>query len=76
MQVVKVVSYNPEWKKWFIELKAEIWPLVAGIALKIVHIGSTTIVGMSAKPIFDIDIVIESRYDLPEIITQLSKKGY
>ena len=76
MSVVEVVPYNPEWKKWFEELRAEIWPLISDAAQDMIHVGSTSIEGMSAKPIIDIDIVIESPEDLPKISERLAKLGY
>jgi len=76
MSLVEVVPYNPEWKTWFDELKAEVWPHVADVALDMIHVGSTSIPGMSAKPIIDIDIIIKSPKDLPEITARLAKIGY
>jgi len=76
MSVVEVVPYNPEWKTWFNELRAQIWLHISDVALDMVHVGSTSITGMSAKPIIDIDIVIQSPEALPEIIDRLEKLGY
>ena len=76
MSVVEVVPYNPEWKKWFEELRDQIWPSVADVALDMIHVGSTSIEGMSAKPIIDIDIVTQSQENLAEIIIRLEKLGY
>ena len=44
--------------------------------MDIIHIGSTSIEGMSAKPIIDIDIVIECHTDFEDIATRLEKIGY
>ena len=76
MSRVEVVPYNPEWKIWFDELRAQIWSHVSDVALDMIHVGSTSIPGMSAKPIIDIDIVIQSSEDLSEIISRLVKLGY
>ena len=73
---VIVEPYNPEWAKWFEELREPIWELLGGIVVDIVHFGSTSIVGMSAKPIIDIDIVVDSWNNFPEIINRLGKLGY
>jgi GrpB-like predicted nucleotidyltransferase (UPF0157 family) len=42
----------------------------------IIHIGSTSIEGMSAKPIIDMDIVIDDWTPFPEIVQSLSRIGY
>ena len=76
MSVVEVVPYNPEWKTWFEELRDELWPHVSDVALDMIHVGSTSIEGMSAKPIIDIDIVIQTSEYLPMIIARLEKLGY
>ena len=76
MSAVEVVPYNPEWKTWFDELKAEIWSFISDVALGIIHVGSTSIEGMSAKPIIDIDIIIESHDDFSEIAERLAKLDY
>lgn len=76
MSAVEVRPYNPEWKNWFDALKTEIWPHISDVALDMIHVGSTSIEGMSAKPIIDIDIIIMSLDDFPEITKRLSKLGY
>ena len=73
---VEVVDYNPEWKTWFIDLKKKIWPQVSDYAIDMLHVGSTSIVGMSSKPIIDIDIVIDSLEYLPKIKESLAEIGY
>lgn len=73
---IEVVQYNPEWGTWFRELRNQIWPLVSDLVFDIVHVGSTSIEGMSAKPIIDIDIVIESMDGFHEIKKRLSRLGY
>jgi GrpB-like predicted nucleotidyltransferase (UPF0157 family) len=76
MFMVDVLPYNPAWKYWFNELKAAIWPIISDIALDMIHVGSTSIEGMSAKPIIDIDVVIDSPYEVPEISKRLENIGY
>jgi len=73
---VEVVPYNPVWEEWFAELKKIIWPHISDVTIDFVHIGSTSIPGMSAKPIIDIDIVIDSLDDFEEIKSRLIKIGY
>jgi GrpB-like predicted nucleotidyltransferase (UPF0157 family) len=73
---VEVVPYNPDWKSWFIEIRNQIWPQVSDLVFDIVHVGSTSIEGMSAKPIIDIDIVVENMDDFEEIKTRLARLGY
>jgi GrpB-like predicted nucleotidyltransferase (UPF0157 family) len=60
MTVTLVEKYNPKWPAWFEEIKAYLGERVAKASLRIEHIGSTSIPGMTAKSIIDIIIVIEA----------------
>ena len=73
---VIVVPYNPEWKQWFKELRAPIWGKISDYTIAIVHVGSTSIEGMSAKPVIDIDIVVDNWDNFTEIIKNLGELGY
>lgn len=73
---VEVVSYNPEWRNWFLTIRSEIWSQISDLALDIVHVGSTSIEGLSAKPIIDMDIVVEDMSNFEEVKTRLSGLGY
>ena len=76
MVVIEVVQYNPEWKTWFEKLREPIWAKISDLALDIVHVGSTSIEGMSAKPIIDIDIVMDDWQKFPELVERLMSFGY
>lgn len=58
MPVTLVERYNPEWPQWFDLLKSRFETRLEEHALAIEHVGSTSVPGMTAKPIIDIDIVI------------------
>jgi GrpB-like predicted nucleotidyltransferase (UPF0157 family) len=73
---IKVVPYNPEWKTEFEKIKGMINSYIGDLILTIEHVGSTSIEGLSAKPIIDIDVVIESYDVLPIIIDRLGNAGY
>jgi len=73
---VQVQPYDPKWKEWFTAIKSQIWPHVSDLALDIVHVGSTSIEGMGAKPIIDIDIVVPDMGDLEAITSRLGRIGY
>jgi GrpB-like predicted nucleotidyltransferase (UPF0157 family) len=73
---VQVVDYDPDWPRIFSQLKDQIWPSLRYVALAIEHVGSTSVPGLAAKPVIDIDIVIASRTDLPLLIQRLGALGY
>ena len=73
---VVVEPYNISWKQDFQNIKAEIEDALGDLALSIEHVGSTSVEGLSAKPIIDIDVVIEDRLILDDVILALKKIGY
>jgi GrpB-like predicted nucleotidyltransferase (UPF0157 family) len=73
---VVVVAYDPEWPRRFEQLRARIWPAVAGVADRIEHVGSTSVPGLAAKPVIDMTIVVPLRADVPPVIDRLATLGY
>jgi GrpB-like predicted nucleotidyltransferase (UPF0157 family) len=73
---VVVVDYDEEWPRRFEELRAWIWPVVSDVALRIEHVGSTAVLGLAAKPIIDMTIVVARRSDVPPTIERLATLGY
>jgi GrpB-like predicted nucleotidyltransferase (UPF0157 family) len=73
---VSVEDYNSDWPNQFEKIKSEIWPLICNTALAIEHVGSTSVPGLAAKPIIDIDIVINAKNDLEKVIAKLQTLGY
>ena len=72
---VVVEKWNPQWKYEYEKIVASLGKDIIYNSIKIEHVGSTSVEGMSAKPIIDLDIVIEN--DKFEIIKRLLKdKGY
>lgn len=53
-----ITSYDNEWPTLFDELGAKLRAALGDIALRIDHIGSTSISGMAAKPIIDVQISV------------------
>jgi GrpB-like predicted nucleotidyltransferase (UPF0157 family) len=73
---VVVVEYDLEWPRRFDDLRARIWPAVAGVADRIEHVGSTSVPGLKAKPIIDMTIVVRRRADVVPAIDCLATLGY
>ena len=72
---VIVRPYNKAWKQSFIDIRAEIQDALGELALEIEHVGSTSVEGLSAKPIIDIDVVIKEEM-LDDVVTALKRIGY
>jgi dephospho-CoA kinase len=58
--VVTVVPYRSDWPEEFANLKLRLKTACGNLALHVDHIGSTSIPGMPAKDVIDIQIVVTS----------------
>lgn len=56
--VIEIVPYDPIWPARFAQLGGELSAALGTTALRIDHIGSTSIPGLAAKPIIDIQISV------------------
>jgi GrpB-like predicted nucleotidyltransferase (UPF0157 family) len=54
----EIVAYDPAWPARFAELGRELRNGLGEVALRIDHIGSTSVPGLAAKPIIDIQISV------------------
>jgi GrpB-like predicted nucleotidyltransferase (UPF0157 family) len=73
---VVVVDYDVAWPRRFEELRARLWPVLAEVAVRIEHVGSTSVPGLAAKPIIDLTVVVAARRDVPAAIARLAGLGY
>ena len=73
---VVVLPYDPKWKNDFEEIKQEIVNAIGDLIVGIEHVGSTSVEGLSAKPIIDIDVVISDYSVFDSIVSRLSDIGY
>jgi GrpB-like predicted nucleotidyltransferase (UPF0157 family) len=73
---IVIVDYDPTWPASFERIAAFVWPAVAGVAMRIEHVGSTSVPGLAAKPIIDVDIVVATVADVDAIIASLTTLGY
>ena len=73
---IVVLPYKEQWKQDFQKIKEEIQCALGQMAISIEHVGSTSVQGLSAKPIIDIDVVIEDSSVLPSVLASLAEIGY
>jgi GrpB-like predicted nucleotidyltransferase (UPF0157 family) len=72
---VAVVDYDSAWPDRFAALGSRIRPLLEGICLRVEHVGSTAVSGLAAKPIIDLDVVVQQA-SVAEAIRRLGTIGY
>jgi GrpB-like predicted nucleotidyltransferase (UPF0157 family) len=71
-----IAKYNPEWSSQFIEIGTRLRNALQQTALRIDHVGSTSIPGLDAKPILDIQISIGNLGDTAKYVTPIEEAGF
>ena len=70
-----IVEYKKDWPQQFLKIKTELQKVLT-IPCQVQHIGSTSIPGMKAKPIIDIDVGLENWSDFEAVKKALAEIGY
>ena len=73
---VTVSDYDSAWPARFAELRSRMVPVLGNIAVAIEHVGSTSVPGLAAKPIIDMDVVVASAGEVRLAIERLAALGY
>jgi GrpB-like predicted nucleotidyltransferase (UPF0157 family) len=73
---ITLVEYDPCWPSMFAAEAAGIREVLGPAALRIDHIGSTSVPGLLAKPIIDICMVVADSADEPSYVPALEAAGY
>ena len=73
---VVVLPYDAQWGQDFLKIKDELIDALGQLAVSIEHVGSTSVQGLSAKPIIDVDVVIKDYSVLDSVIISLENIGY
>lgn len=71
-----IEEYTSAWPKAFDQLQAIYRSRLGSYVVGIEHVGSTSVEGLPAKPVLDIDLIIEDSHMLPPVITVLEGLGY
>ena len=73
---VIVEEYNPKWAEDFRKLREIYQNEITDVDVDIQHVGSTSVIGLCAKPIIDIDIIISKMSDFNKVKVHLENLGY
>jgi GrpB-like predicted nucleotidyltransferase (UPF0157 family)/2-polyprenyl-3-methyl-5-hydroxy-6-metoxy-1,4-benzoquinol methylase len=71
-----VQEYQPRWAAEFAALGDVLVNHLGTLALSIDHVGSTSVPGMLAKPILDVDIEIPADATIDQLSAKLAELGY
>src|SRR5215211_575296 len=73
---IVVVDYDPRWPEKFQQHAAILSGALGNKALAIEHVGSTSVPGLAAKPIIDIDVLVADPSDEAIYLPALVQAGY
>ncbi|MEZ4774020.1 MAG: GrpB family protein [Bacteroidia bacterium] len=68
--------YNSLWPENFESIKAILQTSISDSNIRIEHIGSTSVIGLAAKPIIDIDLIYPPSVNFLSVKECLEKIGY
>ncbi|TRZ39948.1 GrpB family protein [Niallia circulans] len=74
--MIEIQEYNASWEVCYKLLEQILKDNLKGNILRVEHVGSTSVKGLCAKPILDINVVIENHTIFPEVVAALSVIGY
>ena len=73
---ITIEQYDPLWANEYEKLRDYLLTHVGDLAVAIHHVGSTSVPGLSAKPIIDLDIEITSYEIFTQVCEKLAEAGW
>ncbi|MGH3856657.1 MAG: GrpB family protein [Pseudonocardiaceae bacterium] len=73
---VTIAPYNPEWPRRYQALSTGIRTALRDVALGVEHVGSTSVEGLAAKDVIDIDLIVADPRDEDAYVPALGRLGY
>jgi GrpB-like predicted nucleotidyltransferase (UPF0157 family) len=74
--VITVVDYDPAWPGAFDELRRRYEVALSDtVIVAIEHVGSTSVPGLAAKPVIDVDIIVAAEH-LADAVAAMERDGF
>lgn len=73
---IYLAPYDPAWPSLFTRLAKHIYEALGDRLLLLEHVGSTSVAGLSAKPIIDMVLAVADSSDELSYVKPLQEKGY
>jgi GrpB-like predicted nucleotidyltransferase (UPF0157 family) len=75
-RAIVIADYDPSWPTRFARERERIRAALGAVALRIEHIGSTSVAGLAAKPIIDVLVTVKDPEDDPVLVPAFEAAGY
>jgi GrpB-like predicted nucleotidyltransferase (UPF0157 family) len=73
---ITLAAYDPDWPRLFDREADRLHSALGTVALRVEHVGSTSVPGLMAKPVIDVLLVVPDSADEPRYAPQLEAAGY
>ena len=74
--MIIIVAYDTSWPEAFISVAQPLRTALGELALRIDHIGSTSVPGLAAKDVIDVQVTLKDFSSAPQLVSALSSLGY
>lgn len=74
--MIRIVDYDPDWPRRFGDEAALLRAQLGAQAMRIEHVGSTSVPGLGAKPVIDIQVSVASLQPFRAFAAPLTRLGY
>jgi GrpB-like predicted nucleotidyltransferase (UPF0157 family) len=75
-ELLAIVPYDPEWPHRYQKLAEQIRLALGAAVLEVEHIGSTSVPGLAAKDVIDMDLIVADPREEDAYVPALEKIGY
>ncbi|MEU8330087.1 GrpB family protein [Micromonospora sp. NPDC048839] len=73
---VVIEEYDPAWAQRFRAVRSSLTEALGGLVISLEHVGSTAVPQLAAKPVIDVDLVIEDTAEESGYLPALAQLGY
>jgi GrpB-like predicted nucleotidyltransferase (UPF0157 family) len=73
---VVIVDYDPQWPRLFSIVEARLREALGGCARDVLHVGSTSVPGLGAKPVIDVNVLVDDAGDETTYVPALERTGF
>jgi len=71
-----IVSYDPDWPATYELVAARVRDALGDTALNLAHVGSTSVPGLDAKPVIDVDLTVADNHDESSYVPLLEQHSF
>ncbi|MFC3500936.1 GrpB family protein [Micromonospora krabiensis] len=75
-QSIVIEDYDPAWPERFAAASSTVKAVLGDLVIGIEHVGSTSVPGLAAKPVIDIDVLLPETTDESRYLPALEGIGY